>query len=128
MASCSCTKQDVGALGPLEMWERAEKIEPRLELVFLAAAKSNQSRRVVCSQYLLEGCIPGSGKRIKVRLVELLTIQYKTRKQACEAAKAIGQWYAFNWLFDDVTDEPVLEDFVQKAFDAKKPEKSFECY
>ena len=39
----------------------------------------------------------------------------------------IGQWYAYNWLFDDVTKEPVLEDFVKKAFGAKRPAKDFRC-
>ena len=109
------------------MWKMAEKIEPNIELVFLADKEEEWGRRVLCSHYLPYGCVEGSGKRIKVRLVELLTIRYKTRADACRAAQAIGQWYAYNWLFDDVTNEPVLEDFVVKAFDAKKPDKNSLC-
>lgn len=127
ISSCSCTSREKEVVGPLEMWEKIQKVEPQAELVFLADTVENQQKRVLCSQYLGEGCIPGSGRRIKVRLVELLAIQYETRKQACVAARAIGQWYAFNWLFDDVTHEPVLEDFVTKVFQAQKPSKDFKC-
>jgi len=59
--------------------------------------------------------------------VELLVIQYETSQQACLAAQEVGQWYAYNWLFDDVTNEPVLEDFIQKAFAAKKPLTPEDC-
>ncbi len=125
--SCSCTRQNITTLGATEMWRRAQEIEPDIELVFLGDSDANQNRRVVCNHYPYQGCVPGSGKRIKVRLVELLVIQYETRREACRAAQAVGQWYAYNWLFDDVADEPVLEDFVRQAFDAVKPGPGDRC-
>ncbi len=107
------------------MWAMATAVEPNIELV--AIPNHETERRVLCSHYLREGCILGSGKRIKVRLVELLVIQYETEKQACLAAKSIGQWYSANWLFDDVTNEPVLESYVVEAFSAKKPLQNENC-
>ena len=83
---CSKGKEEEQA-GSSAMWEKGLKVEPGMELVFLSDTELNEKRRVLCSHYLMTGCVPGSGKRIKVRMVELLTIQYKTRKQACEAAK-----------------------------------------
>ena len=119
----SCSKDQT--VGPKEMWAMASKVEPNIELV--AIPNHEQDRRVLCSYYHQEGCIPGSGKRIKVRLVELLVIQYETQKQACEAAKRIGEWYYANWLFDDVSNEPVLQSYVVEAFNAKKPKPEDTC-
>lgn len=119
----SCSKDNT--LGPKEMWAMATKVESNIELV--AIPNHETERRVLCSHYYPEGCIPGSGKRIKVRLVELLVIQYEKEEQACEAAKRIGEWYFANWLFDDVTNEPVLESYVVEAFNAIKPKPEDSC-
>lgn len=109
------------------MWKLAKSKDPSIELVFLADTPEGRSRRVLCSQYPADGCVVGSGKRILVRRVEVLVLQYESTLQACRAAATIGQWYARNWIFDDVTNEPVLEDFVQKVFDGKKPKDLAEC-
>lgn len=124
--SCSCSKEEQ-LIGPTKMWMKAVKFDPKIELVFLADTPEGRVRRVLCSGYRKEGCVSGSGKRIKVRLVELLVIEYEHVAQACLAAQEVGQWYAYNWLFDDVTNEPVLEDFVVKAFGAKKPKTLKDC-
>ncbi|MBC97703.1 MAG: hypothetical protein CME63_08135 [Halobacteriovoraceae bacterium] len=126
LAGCSCSKEE-RLLSPTEMWYKATEFDPSTELVFVADTPEGRARRVLCSQYRAEGCIEGSGKRIKVRLVELLVIQYDSEKNACKAALEVGQWYAYNWLFDDVTNEPVLEDYVQKGFEAKKPVSAEDC-
>lgn len=97
----------------------AIKADPTIELVPISV--NDESKRVLCSQYNAEGCVEGSGKRILVSKVELLTIQFETVEQAREAALKIDQWHAGNWLFDDVTNEPVLESFVTKVFNAKRP-------
>lgn len=116
----SCTKKEK-TWGPQEMWFHALEQDPTIELVQIP--NHEPQRRVLCQNYISDGCVVGSGKRVKVRLVELLVIQYKTPKQACLAAKAVGQWYARNWLLDDVKNEPVLESYVAKIFDAKKADK-----
>lgn len=101
------------------MWLIAIKGDPTIELVPIS--NSEPEKRVLCSNYPTDGCINGSGKRIKISKVEMLTIQYESVEQARLAAFTIDQWYAGNWVFDDVTNEPVLESFVQKVFQAKRP-------
>lgn len=110
-----------------KMWAKATQFDPRIKLVFLADTDEGRSRRILCSDYRQEGCVWGSGKRIKVRLVEFIVLEYEGVEKACLAALEIGQWYAFNWLFDDVTNEPVIEDFVKKVYKAKKPKSRGDC-
>ena len=107
------------------MWFHALDQDPTIELVGIPNHEPH--RRVLCSLYRKDGCVVGSGKRVKVRLVELLVIQYQTPKQACLAAKEIGQWYARNWLLDDVTNEPVLETFSKDVFGARKVGPKDKC-
>lgn len=121
VTSCSCSKEEK-TYSPTEMWSIAIKADPTIELVPISV--NDESKRVLCINYATEGCVEGSGKRILVSKVELLTIQFETAAQARAAALKIDQWYAGNWLFDDVTNEPVLESFVTKVFNAKRP--SFE--
>ena len=101
-----------------EMWNMAKEEDPTVELVGIPNHEIH--RRILCSQYKVEGCIPNSGRRIKVRLVELIVIGFETEEQAKKAADLYGQYYARNWLFDDVAGEPVLESFVKKVYNAKK--------
>ena len=126
VSSCSCSRKD-DHWGQVEMWKMAQKKDPSIELVFLQDTPEGRARRILCENYRQEGCVLGSGKRIKVRLVEVLVLQYESARYACLAALEISQWYARNWIFDDVTNEPVLMDFVKKVFDAKKPESLKDC-
>ena len=119
----SCTKSSP-VYNDRELWYMAEKQDITVELVSISTV--NESRRVLCKNYEIEGCIPGSGRRIKVRLVELIAIAFETEEQAKKAALFYNQYYVRNWLFDEVTNEPVLESFVQQAFKAKKAEKNKE--
>lgn len=74
-----------------------------------------------------DGCIEASPKRFKIRLVEMIVVQYRTTHKACLAALKLNQYYTRNWLFDDVTNEPVLESFVKTVYDAKAPKKIEDC-
>lgn len=126
LQSCSCQKEEV-IWSQLDVWKMAHDFDKSIEVVPIPDTPEGRVRRVLCSQYLSEGCMIGTGKRIKIRLVEMLVIQYDSSAHACKAALAIGQWHGKNWLFDDVTNEPVLIDFVTKVFDAKKPTKPEDC-
>lgn len=120
----SCTKKEE-TWGPIAMWNHAKSKDPSIELV--AIPNHEGHRRILCSDYPKAGCVVGSGKRVKVRLVELIVLQYETVKHACLAARGLGQWYARNWLLDDVTKEPVLESFVKDVFNAKRPKPTDSC-
>lgn len=109
---------------PGEMWKMGAAVEPDMNIRQLGPNEAHL--KILCSQYTkTPGCIglgtDHSGMRIKVRLVELIILQFDTEEHAKDAARAYGQYYARNWLFDDVMDEPVLEDFVKRAFGAKAP-------
>lgn len=127
LSSCSCSKEEEENWGAVEMWKMAVEKDPSIELVFVADTPEGRLRRITCQSYPSDGCVVGSGKRIKVRLVELIVLQYESKRDACLAALGIEQWYARNWIFDDVSNEPVLEDFVKKVFSAKKPNKPEDC-
>jgi len=116
LSSCSCSKEEK-TYSPTEMWFIAQKADPSIILVPI----TDPEKRILCENYPTDGCVIGSGKRILVLKVELISIQYETVQQARAAAFKLDQWYAGNWMFDDVTNEPVLESFVQKVFDAKRP-------
>ncbi|MDC1174029.1 hypothetical protein OAT67_01430 [Bacteriovoracaceae bacterium] len=124
IAVFSCSK-DENVMSSQQMWFKAIDFDPSIELVPIANHEA--AKRVLCHHYQIQGCVEGSGKRIKVRLVEMPVIQFESAEKACEAAKIIKQWYAYNWLFDQVTNEPVLESFVKDAFNAKKATKDTIC-
>jgi len=118
--SLSCTKS-APTYTDRDLWFMAEKFDPSVELVSISTV--NESKRVLCKNYEVEGCMIGTGRRIKVRLVELVAIAFETEEQAKKAAILYDQYYVRNWLLDEVTNEPVLESFVKSAFKAKKPKK-----
>ncbi len=104
-----------------KMWEMAQDTGEKVELVFVPMTAPE--KRVMCHHYNMLGCVPGSGKRIKVRMVEFLTIQFETESQARDAAFRYDQYHAGNWLFDEVTNEPVIEHFLKKYFSAVNPRR-----
>jgi len=65
-----------------------------------------------------EGCI--GAFQVKVGLLDLIALEFKTSKLAQKEATRLGQFYYKNWVFDDVADEPVLERFVIEAYGAKR--------
>lgn len=114
--ACSCSKEEP-KFTQLEIIELGRKIEPNLEEVIFDLNNTDDPNRIVCSKYG-PGCVPNTGKRLKVRKVELIVLEFESEKMAKEEAMRINQWYSKNWLFDNVTNEPVLIDFVQKAYGA----------
>lgn len=117
LSSCSCTK-DEPRYSTTEMWQMATAVEKDIFLVPIPNHEAH--RRILCTNYG-PGCIVGSGRRIHVRKVELIAVEFETASAARAEALRINQWHARNWLFDDVTNEPVLESFVKQAFNAVNP-------
>ena len=101
-----------------ELWNMAKEADPDIELVRIP--NNEPERRILCRDYG-PGCIHMSGRRLKVRMVEVIAVEFESTEQARKEAFKIDQYYARNWLFDQVTGEPVLEDFVTDTFNAKRP-------
>lgn len=115
MGSCS---KDAPIYTNSQMWKLAFQFDPKIELVPIPEGQGD--RRILCKNYG-KGCKTGSGKRILIRKVEMIVVEFDTVENARIEAQKIGQYHARNWLLDDVTNEPVLESFVKTVYDAKKP-------
>ena len=46
-------------------------------------------------------------------------MEFETEEAAKAEAKRLNQYYVRNWLFDEAMNEPVLESFIKKVYNAK---------
>lgn len=97
-----------------QLYDKAKAAEPSTTFLM----PKSISEGVHCSNYP-EGCI--SGHTVQVRKLEFIGVEFMTEEQAKFAAKKVRGYYVRNWLLDDVTGEPLLEEFVVKSLEAKKP-------
>jgi hypothetical protein len=81
------------------------------------------SRRFVNESTYGEGLHPEiSARQYKAGGLVFLLVPYQTQEYARAAAQRYNQWYARNWLIDDVMGEPGLEDLVESRLNAIKTE------
>ncbi|MEK6625710.1 MAG: hypothetical protein AABY86_12115 [Bdellovibrionota bacterium] len=66
-----------------------------------------------------EGCL--TGFQVQVGVLEMDAIEFQTEELAKLEAFRLDQYYYKNWVFDNVTNEPILEHFVKNAFAAQRP-------
>lgn len=107
----SCSKDLVVVKS--KMYSLALQEDPQATLI----VPKNMTDGIKCSDYE-QGCL--GAFQAKIKTVEMIFIEFETIDQAKAQAEKINQWYAWNWVFDDVDGEPVLEHFVQKVYQAKK--------
>lgn len=81
---------------------------------------SKMTEGITCAEYG-EGCV--GAHIVSVQNIEMIAIEFVDEPAAMAAAKKFRGYYSRNWLFDDVTGEPILERFVTGALEAKKPEE-----
>jgi hypothetical protein len=110
--SASCTKEV--RYSKEELLKKAQAADPSVQLILPRSINDGIS----CSAYT-EGCV--SGHTVKVKNLDLIAVEFMTEEQAKYAAKKVRGYYSKNWIFDDVTGEPILEEFVSRVLDAKKP-------
>lgn len=109
--SASCTKEV--RYSKEELLSRAQAADSSVQFII---PKMNEG--ISCSSYS-EGCI--SGHTVRVKNLDLIAVEFGTEEEAKYAARKIRGYYVRNWVFDDVTGEPILEEFVSRVLDAKKP-------
>lgn len=81
------------------------------------------SRRFVNESNYGEGLHPEiSARQYRVGGLIFLLVPYVSEEYARAAATRFNQYYARNWLIDDVMGEPGLEELVKMRLSAKKPE------
>ncbi len=110
--SASCTKEV--RYSKEALLAKAQAADPSVQFILPRSINDGIS----CSAYT-EGCI--SGHTVKVKDLDLIAVEFGNEEQAKYAAKKIRGYYVGNWVFDDVTGEPILEEFVSRVLDAKKP-------
>lgn len=115
LPAASCRDGDC-RISAVELRRAMEASGERVERV--PVALHERARRVLCAHYDAPGCVPGTGKRIRARLVEFLAIQFETEPQARAAAAKYGQYHKCNWLFDEAAGEPVIEHFLRTRLGA----------
>lgn len=113
LVNLSCTKEV--KYTKQELYIKAIEADPTMTFVL----PDNLTEGIRCSDYT-QGC--QSGHMVKIKGLELIVVEFMTEDQAIFAAKKFRGYYLANWLFDDVTGEPVLEKFVTEKLGAKKPE------
>tara|TARA_B100000886_G_C20001626_1_gene318296 strand:+ start:63 stop:458 length:396 start_codon:yes stop_codon:yes gene_type:complete len=59
--------------------------------------------------------------RAKVKNIEFAFVEFDNAVNAKNEAGRLNQWYYKNWVIDEVTSEPPLEQFVKSAFNAVNP-------
>lgn len=112
-AGCSCDIHDI-IITKSMMLKLAQEEDPSVEVIIPKEITGG----VKCTSYD-PGCT--GAFQAKVRDVEIVLVEFKEEEQARKQAYKIDQYYAKNWVFDDVTGEPVLEKFVTKVYNAKRP-------
>ena len=108
----SCTKEL--KYSKEELYSKAVAAEPSTTFVL----PKSMSEGVTCSEYS-SGCV--AAHIVKIKNLELIAVEFMTEAEAIYAAKKFRGYYLRNWLLDDVSGEPVLEQFVTEKLEAKKP-------
>jgi hypothetical protein len=107
----SCTKEV--RYSKEDLLKRAQAADSSVQLIIPKIEGS-----IHCSDYS-PPCM--TAHIVSVKGLELLALEYPSEAEAIAAAKKYRGYYTGNWFFDDVAGEPVLENFIQKHLDAKKP-------
>jgi hypothetical protein len=110
----SCSNQNEINLINQEIIDMALKVDPTVALIL----PDNDYPAIDCKGYG-EGC--QFGLRFKYKSLYYLAIKYDNNVLAKRGAKKIKGLFYYNWVFDDVVDEPVLEKFIEKVYQAKRP-------
>lgn len=101
-----------------EMWLMAVAEDPDVRQVPIPTHE--QHRRILCTNYG-PGCVLGSGKRVELKGVEIVVVEFENEQLAKEEALRLDQMYARNWLFDEVMTEPVVKSFIKRVYGATSP-------
>ncbi|MEE2743209.1 MAG: hypothetical protein VYD54_04825 [Bdellovibrionota bacterium] len=98
-------------------FEEAEKKDPKFKFLLADAIGAGPT----CKNYdEPPGCI--SVHMVWARKVEFRIIEFDKEENAILFARRLRTFYKFNWVFDEVVGEPVVESAIKQAFGAKMVE------
>ena len=96
-----------------ELFQLGRKYDPRLEIL----RPKKMGDWIRCFDYG-RGCV--NTLIMEYRGVTFICVRYEEAAQAIRFGRSIDAYIVKNWLLDDVSGEPVLEEFVQRAWRGKK--------
>ena len=96
-----------------ELYQLGQHHDPELKIMLPESIKKGLD----CQHYGA-GCL--GVFKIKHREVAMICVEYQKADQALAFGQTIDSYVVKNWLFDQVTGEPILEKFVHKAFAAQR--------
>lgn len=96
------------------MLEKAKEYDPELQLIL-----PDKDHPAVDCNFYGPGCI--NGTYVRIRGIEIHVIQYTDEDSARRAATRFNAFYRYNWLFEEIQNEPILQDFVKTQYKAKRP-------
>lgn len=108
LLSSGCKKREYEAK---ELWIMAKKIDSGLAM----ALPDKEYPEVFCPIYGA-GCMYTI--RVKLKGLTMLVVRFDNEEHAKRAAVKLDGFYKYNWMFDEITTEPILQDFVIRAFGA----------
>ena len=96
-----------------EFYQLGKKSAPQLKIV----RPGEEERWSSCFDYG-RGC--EEILNLSYQGVSFICVRYQDAGQAIQFGRSIDAYVAKNWLLDDVSGEPILERFVQRAWKAQK--------
>lgn len=110
--SAACTKEV--KYSKEDLLSKALKADPTISFTL----PKSITEGVSCTDYPT-GCL--SAHVVRVKNLDMIAVEFMSEGEAKLAAKKVRGYYSRNWLFDDVTGEPILEKFVTEALEGKRP-------
>jgi len=109
----SCQKNE--KIDRFKFFQIAKDQDPEIEQLL----PKDMASGINCQNYG-EGCL--GGFTAKVKGLDFIYLEFDSETLAKKEAKRINGYYRGNWVFDDVTGEPVLERFVKNVYHAERAE------
>ncbi|MCK6596485.1 MAG: hypothetical protein L6Q33_14905 [Bacteriovoracaceae bacterium] len=115
LLSSACAKKEV-TVERLKVDELVKSLGPVIEL------KKDDPRAVPFRlEYYGAGVIADSYKQLSYRDLGFLAVEFESEEAALKEALRLKQYYHKNWLFDEVANEPSLEDLIIYKIHAINP-------
>lgn len=115
----ACTKKNV-PVDKIAMLKMAQDYDPTVKPILPKDLSSGIRCKKENGDFIYgEGCV--TGFQVQVGPLEMDVIEFQSEELARLEALRLDQYFYKNWVFDNVTNEPILEHFVKNAFSARRP-------
>lgn len=113
---CSSCSKKIEAPVRLKVEELIKSLGPVSEV-----KKSDPNALTFRAEYYGEGLIADSFKILSYKDLSFILVEFETEEFAKNEALRLKQYYHKNWLIDEVSNEPSLEDLIVYKIHAINP-------